>query len=76
MKAVLVALALLVVPMSGVAAPASPAAQTSQVVEKEEKKGGGFPWVTFLILFVLFGGLTAFRKKENTATQADNGKAQ
>jgi|GEM_PF-6612473 hypothetical protein len=69
MKAVWLALALTVAPVSAQTAPASPTASVAPVAEKAEtsEHKGGFPWVTFLILFVVFGGLTMFRKKDQSS---------
>ncbi|ADU14475.1 hypothetical protein [Asticcacaulis excentricus] len=76
MKAVWLALALTVAPVSGQTVPASPTA--SVVAEKAEasEHKGGFPWVTFVILFVVFGGLTMFRKKDQSSSDVtDKDKA-
>ncbi|MCA1934725.1 hypothetical protein [Asticcacaulis sp.] len=78
MKAVWLALALTVAPVSVQAAPASPVASVAPVAEKAETSDhkGGFPWVTFIILFVVFGGLTMFRKKDQSSSDVtDKDKA-
>ncbi|BBF82116.1 hypothetical protein EM6_2743 [Asticcacaulis excentricus] len=38
----------------------------AEKAETSEYKGG-FPWVTFILLFVVFGGLTMFRKKDQSS---------
>lgn len=69
MKEFLLALALTISPVSAQNAPVSPAASVAPAAEKPEssERKGGFPWVTFIILFVVFGGLTMFRKKDQSS---------